>query len=177
MLSWVFAYIYVMTLGGPMNSTVVSEYYIYQQVFTSNVIGVGSAAGVVLLRHRLRPDRGRGSGSAGGWRPLAMSKPAARALAPVAPHPRRRRVSRHGLLLGFSAAGAAADLFHARERLQDPARNISGNRIAPPQHPVLSSLADAMAGGDLYPWLLNSFLVTAASVGSRRLWRRWPPIR
>lgn len=49
MLSWVFAYIYVMTLGGPMNSTVVSEYYIYQQVFTSNVIGVGSAAGVVLL--------------------------------------------------------------------------------------------------------------------------------
>jgi len=49
MLSWVFAYIYVMTLGGPMNSTVVSEYYIYQQVFTSNVIGVGSAAGVVLF--------------------------------------------------------------------------------------------------------------------------------
>ncbi len=49
MLSWVFAYIYVMTLGGPMNSTVVSEYYIYQQVFTSNVIGVGAAAGVVLF--------------------------------------------------------------------------------------------------------------------------------
>ena len=49
MLSWVFAYIYVMTLGGPMNSTVVTEYYIYQQVFTNNVIGVGSAAGVVLL--------------------------------------------------------------------------------------------------------------------------------
>jgi len=49
MLSWVFAYIYVMTLGGPMNSTVVSEYYIYQQVFTSNVIGVGCAAGVVLF--------------------------------------------------------------------------------------------------------------------------------
>jgi ABC-type sugar transport system permease subunit len=49
MLSWVFAYIYVMTLGGPMNSTVVSEYYIYQQVFTNGVIGVGSAAGVVLF--------------------------------------------------------------------------------------------------------------------------------
>jgi raffinose/stachyose/melibiose transport system permease protein len=39
----------VMTLGGPMNSTVVTEYYIFQQVFTNNVIGVGSAAGVVLL--------------------------------------------------------------------------------------------------------------------------------
>ena len=32
-----------------MNSTVVSEYYIYQQVFTNNVIGVGAAAGVVLF--------------------------------------------------------------------------------------------------------------------------------
>jgi ABC-type sugar transport system permease subunit len=49
MLSWVFAYIYVMTLGGPQNSTVVTEYYIFQQVFTNNIIGVGSAAGVVLL--------------------------------------------------------------------------------------------------------------------------------
>jgi ABC-type sugar transport system permease subunit len=49
MLSWVFAYIYVMTLGGPMNSTVVSEYYIYQQVFTNNLVGVGAAAGVVLF--------------------------------------------------------------------------------------------------------------------------------
>ena len=49
MLSWVFAYVYVMTLGGPQNSTVVSEYYIYQAVFQNNVIGVGSAAGVTLL--------------------------------------------------------------------------------------------------------------------------------
>jgi ABC-type sugar transport system permease subunit len=49
MLSWVFAYIYVMTLGGPENSTVVSEYYIYEQVFQNNVIGIGAAAGVVLL--------------------------------------------------------------------------------------------------------------------------------
>ncbi len=49
MLSWVFAYVYVMTLGGPQNSTVVSEYYIYQAVFQNNTIGVGAAAGVVLL--------------------------------------------------------------------------------------------------------------------------------
>jgi len=49
MLSWVFAYVYVMTLGGPMNSTVVTEFYIYQQVFQNDVIGVGAAAGVVLL--------------------------------------------------------------------------------------------------------------------------------
>jgi ABC-type sugar transport system permease subunit len=49
MLSWVFAYVYVMTLGGPQNSTVVSEYYIYQAVFQNNTIGVGAAAGVTLL--------------------------------------------------------------------------------------------------------------------------------
>jgi ABC-type sugar transport system permease subunit len=64
MLSWVFAYVYVMTLGGPQNSTVVSEYYIYEQVFQNNVIGIGAAAGVVLLGvvsvliiARLRIDR------------------------------------------------------------------------------------------------------------------------
>ena len=64
MLSWVFAYVYVMTLGGPQNSTVVSEYYIYEQVFQNNVIGIGAAAGVVLLGvvsvlivARLRLDR------------------------------------------------------------------------------------------------------------------------
>lgn len=49
MLSWVFAYVYVMTSGGPENSTIVSEYYIYQAVFQNNVIGVGAAAGVALL--------------------------------------------------------------------------------------------------------------------------------
>ncbi len=49
MLSWVFAYVYVMTLGGPQNSTVVTEYYIYQAVFQNNTIGVGAAAGVTLL--------------------------------------------------------------------------------------------------------------------------------
>jgi ABC-type sugar transport system permease subunit len=49
MLSWVFAYIYVMTSGGPGNSTVVSEWYIFQQVFANGVIGIGSAAAVTLL--------------------------------------------------------------------------------------------------------------------------------
>jgi ABC-type sugar transport system permease subunit len=48
-LSWVFAYVYVMTSGGPENSTVVSELYIYKAVFESNVIGVGAAAGVTLF--------------------------------------------------------------------------------------------------------------------------------
>jgi ABC-type sugar transport system permease subunit len=49
MLSWVFAYVYVMTAGGPGNSTVVTEYYIFQQVFQNGVIGIGAAAAVTLL--------------------------------------------------------------------------------------------------------------------------------
>jgi ABC-type sugar transport system permease subunit len=49
MLSWVFAYIYVMTSGGPGNSTVVSEWYIFQQVFSNSAIGIGAAAAVTLL--------------------------------------------------------------------------------------------------------------------------------
>src|SRR5215468_6799852 len=39
-----------------------------------------------------------------------------------------------------------------------------GNQLGLPRQPALSSLADALAGGDLYLWLFNSFLVTAASV-------------
>ncbi len=49
MLSWVFAYVYVMTTGGPGNSTVVTEFYIYQKVFFNNNIGIGAAAAVSLL--------------------------------------------------------------------------------------------------------------------------------
>ena len=49
MLSWVFAYVYVMTTGGPGNSTVVTEFYIYQKTFLNNNIGIGAAAAVSLL--------------------------------------------------------------------------------------------------------------------------------
>jgi putative chitobiose transport system permease protein len=49
MLSWVFGYVYVMTNGGPANSTMVSELYIYQMAFHYNNSGLASAVGVVLL--------------------------------------------------------------------------------------------------------------------------------
>ena len=49
MLSWVFAYVYVMTAGGPGHSTVVSEWYIFQQVFANGAVGIGAAAAVTLL--------------------------------------------------------------------------------------------------------------------------------
>ncbi len=49
MLSWVFGYIYVITYGGPGNSTVVTEYYIYTQLFHYNQLGVASAATIFML--------------------------------------------------------------------------------------------------------------------------------
>lgn len=45
----VFVEIYVMTQGGPMNSTKTIVYYIYQKAFENLDIGVASACGIVLL--------------------------------------------------------------------------------------------------------------------------------
>jgi putative chitobiose transport system permease protein len=49
MLSWVFNYVYVMTSGGPGNSTMVSELYIYLEGFRYNLQGIAAAASVLLL--------------------------------------------------------------------------------------------------------------------------------
>ncbi len=49
MLSWVFNYIYIMTLGGPGTSTMVAEYYIYMTAFRYHNMGLASAAAVVLF--------------------------------------------------------------------------------------------------------------------------------
>jgi ABC-type sugar transport system permease subunit len=49
MLSWVFNYVYVMTLGGPGNATMVAELYIYLEGFRYNLQGIAAAASVVLL--------------------------------------------------------------------------------------------------------------------------------
>lgn len=49
MLSWVFNYVYVMTSGGPGNSTMVIEYYVYLMGFRYNLQGLAAAASIVLL--------------------------------------------------------------------------------------------------------------------------------
>ena len=53
MLSWVFAYVYAMTGGGPSNSTTVIEFYIYRKAFGigsgGQQIGVAAALSVVLM--------------------------------------------------------------------------------------------------------------------------------
>jgi ABC-type sugar transport system permease subunit len=49
MLSWVFSYVYVMTGGGPGNSTMVTELFIYQSAFRYNQVNIASAVAVLLL--------------------------------------------------------------------------------------------------------------------------------
>ena len=48
-LSWVFAYVYVLTFGGPANSSSVMEYYIWQNGFAQGSVGLANAAAVVVL--------------------------------------------------------------------------------------------------------------------------------
>ena len=49
MLSWVFDFVFVMTGGGPVNSTYVMEYFIYQKAFAGSLVSMGEAAGVIVL--------------------------------------------------------------------------------------------------------------------------------
>ena len=53
MLSWVFAYVYVLTGGGPANSTSVLEIFLFRRMFGTGTggaeIGSAAAAGVLLL--------------------------------------------------------------------------------------------------------------------------------
>ena len=49
MLSWVFNFVYVMTSGGPGNSTTVTEYYIYRTLFQYQLPNLASAAGFLVF--------------------------------------------------------------------------------------------------------------------------------
>lgn len=49
MVSWMFNYVYVITMGGPGTATVTLEFYIYQSAFRWNNMGMASAASVVLF--------------------------------------------------------------------------------------------------------------------------------
>ena len=72
--------------------------------------------------------------------------------------------ARHGLLLVFSALALLPVYFMVVNAFKTKPE-YTGNRIGPPLHPSLASVLDAIGGGELYVWLLNSCLVTIASVG------------
>ncbi len=48
-MAFLFNYIHVMTAGGPGYSSTVLEYFIYLNIFRLQELGVGSAAGVILI--------------------------------------------------------------------------------------------------------------------------------
>jgi ABC-type sugar transport system permease subunit len=49
MLSWVFNYVFVMTSGGPGNSTMVTELYVYLQAFRYHQMNIAAATSVIIL--------------------------------------------------------------------------------------------------------------------------------
>ncbi len=88
--------------------------------------------------------------------------------AAVLPAQRRPRLStgslaRHAVLLGFTALALFPIYFMVVNSLKTDDEYV-GNSIGLPRSPVVSTLRDALAGGDLYRWLGNSLLITAASV-------------
>jgi ABC-type sugar transport system permease subunit len=49
MLSWVFAYVYTMTGGGPGFASTILEFYIWKHAFAFRSPGIASALAVILL--------------------------------------------------------------------------------------------------------------------------------
>lgn len=70
---------------------------------------------------------------------------------------------RHGTLLAFTAL-ALVPLYFMLVSAFKTREEFMGNQFGLPRAPVLSTLLDSIAGGDLYRWLLNSIIVTLASV-------------
>jgi ABC-type glycerol-3-phosphate transport system permease component len=87
----------------------------------------------------------------------------------VRARPRRRRikvgsVARHAVLIAFSALALFPIYFMVVNALKSN-QDFAGDPTGPPPHVVLSTFRSAVAGGDMYRWLLNSLLITVASVG------------
>ena len=70
---------------------------------------------------------------------------------------------RHGILLAFTLLALVPIYFMVVNALKTNTEYY-GNQLGLPRHPVGSTLHDALAGGDLYRWLLNSVLITSISV-------------
>ena len=159
MLSWVFAYIYVMTSGGPGNSTVVSEWYIYQQVFRTARSASASAAAVTLLGFVASCSSPCASGRQQAYDDLAYAEPAAEP-----PQADRDAREAQALLVVFCAGDAAPVYFLLVEQLEDRAPSTSSTRTACRTSPMLSTIMSAFRGGELVRWFLNSFIFTGTSV-------------
>jgi raffinose/stachyose/melibiose transport system permease protein len=92
-------------------------------------------------------------------------------VAPAAPGGRRRRpprvrpgsLARHAMLFAFVALALIPVYFMVVNALKSNSE-YGANQLGPPHHLTLSTLHDALAGGSLFTWMLNSLLITGASV-------------
>jgi ABC-type glycerol-3-phosphate transport system permease component len=72
-------------------------------------------------------------------------------------------LARHVVLLAFVALALVPMYFMVVNALKTDTEYVS-NQLGPPHDVVGSTLSDALAGGDLYRWMLNSLLITGVSV-------------
>ncbi len=71
--------------------------------------------------------------------------------------------AKHVVLLLF-VAGALVPLYFMLTNSFKSGDEYLSNPYGLPHHPTVATLGDALHGGDLYRWLLNSFVFTLASV-------------
>jgi ABC-type glycerol-3-phosphate transport system permease component len=72
-------------------------------------------------------------------------------------------IVRHAVLIAFSALALFPIYFMLSSAFKTD-DEFAGNEIGLPHHVVLSTLRAALAGGDIYRWLFNSFLIAFVSV-------------
>jgi raffinose/stachyose/melibiose transport system permease protein len=72
-------------------------------------------------------------------------------------------LARHVVLLAFVGLALVPIYFMVVNALKTDTEYVS-NQLGPPHDLVGSTLSDALAGGELYRWMLNSLLITGVSV-------------
>lgn len=75
----------------------------------------------------------------------------------------RGSVSRHGVLIAFTAL-ALLPVYFMLVNAFKTAGEYTTNKLGLPLHPTFDTLNSALADGQLYHWLANSFFITIASV-------------
>ena len=158
--SWTFAYIVILTRGGPDRSTFTLEYLLYRFQFDEQLVGLASAVAVVLLlaalavaAYRIRTARREVFGERARRPPLASDRAAdiraqlparCRADLPAAAlhHGRRFVRARRGLRRRGPAAQPAPDLRQLRRGLERPRLRPD----VPQQH-----AAEPLVGADRHP--------------------------
>ena len=180
MLSWVFAYIYVMTVGRAREldgreRVVHLPAGLLEQRDRNRLRGRGDAA-----RVREPPHRGAALGEQAIRRPLVClrRRPRLRArwIATAVARAGRGR-SRSTCCCWSSSLVTLIPLYFLLVNSFKSQAEYLTNPYGLPGDPTLATLKDAFRGGDLLRWLANSAVFTVASVVISTVSPPWPPTR